>query len=37
MIDGEYYEARAINEIIDPNTEIIITKIVGNTLIVKSK
>ncbi len=36
MFDGEYYEARAINEIIDPNTEIIITKIVGNTLIVKS-
>lgn len=37
MVGDEYYEARAINEIIDPNTEIIITKIIGNTLVVKSK
>jgi membrane-bound ClpP family serine protease len=37
MVGEEYYEARAINEIIDPNTEIIVTKIIGNTLVVKSK
>lgn len=37
LINNEYYEARAINEIIDPNTEVVITKISGNTLIVKSK
>jgi len=37
MVGDEYYEARAINEIIDPNTEIVITKIIGNTLVVKSK
>jgi len=37
LVDNEYYEAKAINEIINPNTEVVITKIVGNVLIVKSK
>ena len=35
LFNNEYYEARAINEMIDQNSEIIITKIMGNTLIVK--
>jgi membrane-bound ClpP family serine protease len=35
LINGEYYEARAINVLIDPNTQVIVTKIEGNILIVK--
>lgn len=35
LVNNEYYEAKVINEMIDPNVEIIIVKITGNTLIVK--
>ncbi|NCO53857.1 MAG: hypothetical protein COS14_09035 [Bacteroidetes bacterium CG02_land_8_20_14_3_00_31_25] len=36
LVNNEYYEAKTINEMIDPDTEIIVVKITGNTLIVKS-
>jgi len=35
LVGDEYYEAKTINNIIDPNVEIVIVKIEGNTLIVK--
>lgn len=35
LLNGEYYEAKAINEIINPNTEVLITNITGNIIIVK--
>jgi membrane-bound ClpP family serine protease len=37
MIGNEYYEAKAINEIIDPNKEIIVVKVSGGSIIVKPK
>ncbi len=35
LVNNEYYEAKVINEMIDPNVEIVVVKITGNTLIVK--
>ena len=35
MIDGQYYEAQALNMLIDEGTEIIIIKIAGKKIIVK--
>lgn len=35
LVNNEYYEAKTINEMIDPNIEVKIIKIEGNTLIVK--
>ena len=35
LLNGEYYEAKAINEIINPNTEVRVTSVTGNVLIVK--
>jgi membrane-bound ClpP family serine protease len=37
MINGEYYEVTAKYSLIDQNTEIIVTKVEGNKIIVKSK
>jgi membrane-bound ClpP family serine protease len=37
MINGEYYEVTAKYSLIDHNTEIVVTKVEGNKIIVKSK
>jgi membrane-bound ClpP family serine protease len=37
MINGEYYEVTAKFSLIDHNTEIVVTKVEGNKIIVKSK
>lgn len=34
-VNGEYYEAQAINQLIDENTPILVTKISGNKIIVE--
>ncbi len=36
-LNGEYYEAKSLNNIIEPNTEVEIINIEGNSLIVKPK
>lgn len=37
LYEDAYYEAKSYNNIIEPNTNVIITNIEGNTLIVKQK
>jgi len=34
-VNGEYYEAQAVNQLIDENTPILVTKISGNKIIVE--
>lgn len=37
IINNEYYEVTSKDNLIDPNSEIIVTKVEGNKIIVKSK
>ena len=37
LIQGEYFEAKSLNKLIDQKTPIIVTKISGNKIIVKSQ
>ena len=34
-VNGEYYEAQAVNQLVDENTPVIVSKISGNKIIVK--
>jgi len=36
LIDNEFYEAKALNQFIDENTEVVVIKVLGNQLIVES-